>query len=223
LTRLDSDFKFHSFLGEPPEIYSKFIKDAPAIGIGYANRAFGYLNLGQVQLAIEDYKQAFQLDSSLKEVLGNVYYNIAYQMIDRGMLDEAKKILDFGIKEDPKDIKSLNELAFIANRKNDYLQCIEYASLSIKVSEQNPNGFVHRGTCYYQIKKRDLSLNDFNQALKLNPNQFEALYSRCTIYAQMKNCKAAYEDAVRAIKVDPSIKNYLQKVLSVECGNTKPL
>ncbi len=74
-----------------------------------------------------------------------------------------------------------------------------------------------RGSVYYQQKKWQLALDDYNEAIDLEPNYTEAYYGRGLVYAELRNKQKAIENlkiAAQLFQKENNIISYL-KIMNV--------
>lgn len=69
-----------------------------------------------------------------------------------------------------------------------------------------PNVFFNRGLARYRMNKWNLALEDFTEAIRLDPRDENAYYYRAYTYAQLGNQKSARKDAQKAIELDDTLK-----------------
>jgi len=61
----------------------------------------------------------------------------------------------------------------------------------------------NRGVAYYNTKDYDRAINDYNAALKLDPNYAPAYNGRCAAFNAKGNAALAIADCDQAIQIDP--------------------
>ena len=85
----------------------------------------------------------------------------------------------------------------------NYADAIELISHLIK---KKPESVLHyqRGVAYDMTQKTDEALADFDAAIQLEPNNFEALYSRSLVRRKQGKWQESLADLEAGIKVNPS-------------------
>jgi tetratricopeptide (TPR) repeat protein len=80
------------------------------------------------------------------------------------------------------------------------------ASLTAVINRapQNPEGYNVRGTAYGRAGKYSQALDDFNTAIKLNPNFYQAYANKALIEHYMGNDVQSVADYARAIQINPN-------------------
>ena len=79
-----------------------------------------------------------------------------------------------------------------------YTQLLEQEDLKIRALV-----YVHRGMAYFAESRYSEALEDFSDALSINPQNSRTLYLRGLTYRMLKNTSAALEDFRKAISLDP--------------------
>ena len=114
---------------------------------------------------------------------GDTYYYLAYAYQKKGNFEEAEKNYLKGIEKYPSNQKLLQDLiSLYIEMKEDPSKVIPYIK---KGQESDPNNvvfFLAEGIAYNSMKEYDKAIEAFNNALKVNPDYFEALYSIGTSY-----------------------------------------
>ena len=103
------------------------------------------------------------------------------------------------------------------------LQCqIWHDSVSFwnEVIQEHPNyyrAYINRGTSFFQQKRDDFALNDFNRAIALEPKAMKAYNNRGIIYCLRKEDAKSLNDFNKAISLDPTFPSpYLNRSLLEE-------
>ena len=63
--------------------------------------------------------------------------------------------------------------------------------------------FINRGVAYYEKGQHDLAMDNYDQAIKLNPKYASAFFNRGSSFQDKKQHDRAIEDYDQAIKFDP--------------------
>jgi tetratricopeptide (TPR) repeat protein len=85
-------------------------------------------------------------------------------------------------------------------------QAVNIASLTEVISSnpQDPGAYNMRGTAYGQQGRYNDALQDFNQALALNPGFYQALANRALVHRELGNSAQALADYTAAINANPA-------------------
>ena len=129
-------------------------------------------------------------------------------LVDLRKLDEAEKLLKKCLELEPENVVAKNELAYIKHLQSGGVPTNRYdlASTAKVEKEHNlkndetytANGISHLAAGLYLE-----ALKDFNQAIKLNPNNVNAYMNRGIVYTQLEQHQKALEDYNHAIELDP--------------------
>ncbi|XP_074853635.1 tetratricopeptide repeat protein 6 [Carettochelys insculpta] len=91
------------------------------------------------------------------------------------------------------------------------LQAYQAFSLSVKIYPHFPDAFYQRGLCRMQLKQSKC-IQDFNRALAINPEHFQAYLSRAAYYGSKGRYSKAILNCNEAIKIHPnSVRAYLYR------------
>ncbi|MEI3649055.1 MAG: tetratricopeptide repeat protein [Dolichospermum lemmermannii FEM_B0920] len=191
----------------------------------YLVRGFAYFQLKDYKQAIDDYTQAIQLDP--KDARSYSLRGGVYSILK----DYKQAIADLtqAIQLDPKDAIYYSLRGGLYSKLKDYKQAISDLTETIRRDPKNApytvGGFRYsefkdnkniliayttimsttyadRGGTYYDLKEYKLAINDYTQAIQLNPKNAEYYAIRGGIYSVLKEYKQAIDDYTQAIKID---------------------
>lgn len=136
--------------------------------------------------------------------------NCSYQAIHMlfleklGRADEALKLANEILAENPKDYCTQKNKALLFYRTQSYQSAIEAYQ---KLVEDNPfyeNGLIHLIDSFDQIGETDRALTMLNDLLKIYPNYYDALCKRAMILHKKKEFDQAFADAKKASELMPN-------------------
>jgi len=173
-----------------------------ALGYDKQNALIWLLN-GWVVNEIASKKDLVNRSSSLADYkLALESYNRGFELAAQGKSDEvgAKVMADYFKKLSPKseeesiESKLLRARGFIKDRLGDYGSALADYTRSLELN-RNQSGLRTRRGMNLITNWRAIALEDFNQGIKLNPNDRELYAGRCYVEALEGNHKAAAKDA----------------------------
>ncbi|MGH1394800.1 MAG: trypsin-like peptidase domain-containing protein, partial [Trichormus sp.] len=83
------------------------------------------------------------------------------------------------------------------------VQSVATAPTPSKINPQNAQAYYNQGVIYYEQKKWELALADFNKAIAINPQNANAYIYRGNIYYDQKKWELALADFNKAIAINP--------------------
>ncbi len=131
----------------------------------HLHRGLSYGQLGQMDIAIEDFTAALNADKSNTSVWiarSRAYFH--KQQNDLAMLDLAE-----AIKLDPKDPIPLNLMGKNHFMLGNYELSIKFFNQAIDLDPNYYNAFVNRATTYYRDNKLQDAMRDVNAAYLMLP------------------------------------------------------
>ncbi|MBE9592380.1 MAG: tetratricopeptide repeat protein, partial [Proteobacteria bacterium] len=137
-------------------------------------------------------------------------------------LDELEELLRSGKDEEAyKQIKGdrgitaeilINEGIFFGTLEDNSIS-ISYFKLAEKIAEGDEIiervrvnmavSYNNRGNAYYELKKQEKAIEDYNKAIELNPEDAMAYNNRGAAYAKLKKQEKAIEAYNKAIELNP--------------------
>ena len=98
----------------------------------------------------------------------------------------------------------LLEEALSAYKAHDYQQTIEKCTAALALAPNLPLAYSRRGDAFYQLEQKDRALEDYRQAIKLDPSHAPAYNGRGLVYYYNQGKpEQALADFNQAIELDP--------------------
>ncbi|MGB3208718.1 MAG: tetratricopeptide repeat protein [Crinalium sp.] len=119
-------------------------------------------------------------------------------------LDKALVAIDKAIKTQPQDANLYNEKWAILSDLKRYPEATAAITEAIQISPRAVF-YYNRGIVYAYQKQWQQAINDYNQAIKIDPQLAYAYNGRGTVYAYQKQWQQAINDYNQAIKIDPQL------------------
>ena len=181
------------------------------------NSGLAKYHQGMMDAALEDYKQAIQLNGTNADGYfnrGNVYLYQAGQLEQYEMYDKAHEDFDTAIGLDPTNAKLYHAKGLVYqeqsevlfqnpeqfDEKNRYIQlAIEQFSNALSCEKTFASSMFHKGLMYRRIQEYTAALQLFTEVLNLLENDETVLIQRGLVYQDMGNHSLAIDDFNKAI------------------------
>lgn len=145
---------------------------------------------------------------------------LARALINRGTVDfdeeknadEAVKLLEGVLVEEPNNAEALSALAYAHEIKGEFAKAIEYYDLALRIDDDNAYIYNLRGHAYDLMGQLDKAEDDYVKSLELDPNNVGALINMARIYYRLGEPDLAADFAYEAI--DLSENSYLTAIAS---------
>jgi tetratricopeptide (TPR) repeat protein len=154
-------------------------------------------------------KESLKIEGSFDEentTISNDYLKLFGKLTERFLTRaEIKRFLD---------IKEANRLYGLSLEKDSPLEQIEMLTLAIQLNSENTSFFVSRGKAYERMKAMEMALDDFQSALKIEPNNIEVLMAAAEALFNMKRFDESKKYVDKVISIDPYIHSaYFRRAL----------
>ena len=130
----------------------------------------------------------------------------AYNYLVKGNLNKAKKITEYYLTKNPKDLNALQILSAVFFQSKDF----ENAKLVLeRLIEINPsNAQIHNNYALtlFNLSEFDNALECLNKAIKIDQNYAEAYYNRGNVFLKLQKKESALKSFDHAIKLKPDYK-----------------
>lgn len=165
----------------------------------YNSRGLAYNDIGQHDMAIEDFNKAL----TLKPDYALLYSNRGLAYNGKGLYNRAIEDYNKAILIDPKFALAYNNRGFAYHRKGQYDRAIEDYNRAITLTPNDAMLYNNRGGAYYGKEKYDSAIEDYNRAISLKPDYARAHKNRGLAYAAIGKFTKAEEDVRKAIELRP--------------------
>jgi len=176
------------------------LKNDSLNSIAYYNIGSALEMSGNYAKAVEYYTKAINVSPNL--VLA--YYKRGLSKKMTGNTEESIADLAKAVELKPDFVIAMIE---IAHMKKDFEKSlIEMLTNSINKKTDSDMLYQYRGLYQYS-KDKKAALSDFEQAIKLNPGNIEALYHSGLLYGEMNDYAKAVEQMTKIIELDKNYKS----------------
>jgi arylsulfatase A-like enzyme/Flp pilus assembly protein TadD len=156
-------------------------------------RGIAYAELGQFDLALEDYNQAIEFNPELADA----YSNRGWTYLQLENYDLAGRDFDRAIELEPDFATAYNNRARVYRALGNFERALADYSQAIKLKGDEAELFFSRGEFYLQRREYELALSDFNQAVSLKPEYAAAYNNLAWLVATCPDDR--YRDARQAV------------------------
>jgi tetratricopeptide (TPR) repeat protein len=159
---------------------------------------------GNYANAIEYYTKAIDIDPDF----AMAYYKRGLAKKMTGNNEGSVANLSKAIELKPDFVVAMIEIAHIqSDKKKMEKNLVEMLTNSINKKADSDMLYQYRGLYQYYMGDKKAALSDFDQAIKLNPGNIEALYHSGLLYGEMSNYAKAVERLTKVIEADKNYKS----------------
>lgn len=174
----------------------------------YYNLGICYDNLGDSNLAIEQYSKAIELSPYWND---NYYYNRALCYVDVKEYEKAKSDYDEAININNQDANYFWGRGFMSYTLKYYDASIEDYSEAIKLDSTTSSLFYNRGISYYEINFFDEAILDFQKVDSTSDYYIDANWYIVLCNEELQNFDDALEYYEDVENLDSNY-SYLKKI-----------
>ena len=168
----------------------------------YYNLGISYLNRGDNEKAVENLKDALDLDP--KQPLGWLNLSTAYYQMGKinESIDATRQIMKFH-----PNIKDRDDLIkYIFSLMGDQDKLREMCENAIENPLEFKGDWSFVGTYFLSAEEYDKSINAYKHNMDLNPNTAMVYLNLCIVLAKKEEYNKAIEYCKKALELDPSLK-----------------
>lgn len=193
--RIDSLIKKEQFDKAIPLLNAMLTKYGEKEKI-FTDRAFCYLQLGQVDKCIADYKKAIAINPSCAKCYGNM----GIVETKRKNYADALTCLNKAIQLEPFKPMALVKRGELMYEQGDYNAALSDLNKALNLDPNEPYIYVWLGMIEMALNKNNDALAHINNAIRLQPNVEFAYYLRGKCYLQLGEYKLAAADLAACIE-----------------------
>jgi tetratricopeptide (TPR) repeat protein len=126
---------------------------------------------------------------------------------DEGKYDEAIRMYELALEQDPNYELAYYELAFSYYAKNDLKKAIEYADLLIKKGKNERyiiQAYLTKANALDNLGEPEKAIKVYKKAIKANKNEYLLYYNLGLTYLNLGELKEAEKNMVMAIEKNPN-------------------
>jgi tetratricopeptide (TPR) repeat protein len=193
--------------------------------IAYYNIGLASEMSGNYANAVEYYSKAINIDPNLIMAYYKRGLNKKMTGDNSGSVSDLAKAVELK----PDFVIAMIEIAHIqSDSKKVEKNLVEMLTNSINKKADSDMLYQNRGLYQYYIGNKKAALSDFNEAIKLNPANVEALYHSGLLYGEMNDYTKAVEQLTKVIEADKNYKsaylyrgvyNYNNEKIDLACAD----
>lgn len=128
---------------------------------------------------------------------------LALQLQQNGELLQAQTIYQDILKEDPANHNALHLSGLIEIHHRNYANAIIFIRKAIQINNKSANYFINLGVALHESAQHKEAVTNFDWALLLDPQNFEAYYNRGNAYVAIGDFEQARLNYQEALKLNP--------------------
>jgi len=164
----------------------------------FNERAALYYEKENYKEALKDALTSIEIDSTVADF----YVTLADAYLGLGKLQPSLQSLDNAIALDPKNMQALIKLAEINIIFREYKKALGYIDDVIKLDELEPKAYFLRGVVLLENQDTLIAIRNFQKAIDVDQDYFDAHLQLGMLYAQKKN-KLAVDYFNNALNIKP--------------------
>jgi serine/threonine protein kinase/Flp pilus assembly protein TadD len=138
-----------------------------------------------------------------EEMLSNPAVSNYLKAMAAGTVSESIQFLNKALEYDNSHYDSLRERAIIHSLNGDFQRTVRDTAKMIGIQPENPYGFLLSGNALRELKRFDEAIEDYNTAIRLNPDDPNPYNERRIAYMRMGEYGKALLDAHRCMELRP--------------------
>lgn len=175
--------------------YTQEIQENPNDPNAYISRAKEYYKTNQLEPAIRDMEKAVSLDTTKAEnylLLAEMYEKRPYV---KGVINALEHVVQIN----PKDKNSALKLGILNFQVKNRDASFKYLNMALRLDPTNAEAFYYRGYNYREVEMPDKAIENFQRAIDLKPDYFDAFLQMGLLHAEKGDKKAEgyYSSALR--------------------------
>ena len=194
--------------------------DPDNVYLAWYGKGLALGELGKAQPAIEALQQAIntlpkredlknfhssilQQQSVVYSFLGDFSTSAGREREARENYEQALTVINQAISLVPNNPNYYNEKYVVLSELKRYDEGLAAITQAIHLAPRAA-WYVNRGNLYQDLQKYELALDEYNQAIEINPNYAMAYYNRGVLYYDQKKYELALADWNKAIELNPN-------------------
>ena len=153
-----------------------------------------YLQQNQTDKAIADLQQCINISPNDSKY----YIELSDLFMKEGKVNNTLALLEKASKVDPNNSTVWVKVSEIYLLYKKYNEVIKFANKALEVDQYNDNAFFVKAYAFKEMGNTEAAINNFQECLKNNPNNYSANIELGAIYSQLNNDLAiiSYNNAI---------------------------
>ncbi|MFN6197618.1 MAG: tetratricopeptide repeat protein, partial [Dolichospermum sp.] len=186
---------------EAIQAFEAAIKQKPKfIHLAYYGKGLALGRSGKYPEAITALQQAVQSQPDFVPA----WYNLSVVYRDSNQLDKALAAINQAIQLQPNNPNLYNQKCAILSDLKRYKEAAAAINKAIELSPRAAF-YNNRGIVRDDLGDKQGAIDDYNQAIKINPNYAQAYYNRGKVRDELGDKPGAIDDFNQAIKINPNL------------------
>jgi tetratricopeptide (TPR) repeat protein len=175
------------------------LREDPSYVKAHRLKARAHLKKGEIQLARESLEDAIKIRP--EEAAAN--FELVQLLINTRELEDAIEVLRKMRRFAPDDIKVLQTLAMIQEKRKHWSEVESIAQEIVEKHPDNPLGYYYQGVSRLNRDMATSSIADFEKVLEIKPNSIEALVGLARAFNSTKQPEEALQRIDKVVKAYP--------------------
>lgn len=160
------------------------------------NRGYVYNNLGNAAQALADYERAVQIDPT-----NLVYYDLGMARYRNGKKAEALEALKKHTSYYTQDEMGQYFAGIVSADLKLFNESLGFLNRAIEINGGVHQFYMKRGDTYFQMKRVEDAVRDYNKVIEMAPDNGEAYYIRGNAKGTLLDKAGACEDWKKAVQL----------------------
>ena len=177
----------------------------PTSWLGHNNLGVAFVQNGQVDLGIREYRRALENSGSgqVKPYVAETYKNLGVAFFQLGQVDQAIAQYQQAVEIAPDDPETHNKLAMALAQKGQEDHAILEYQKALAIKPDYAEAHNNLGIVYFQTGQIDEALQEYRTALELDPADAEACNNLAAALLQLGRKDEAIEEYEKAVAIKP--------------------
>ncbi|MDM3850523.1 MAG: tetratricopeptide repeat protein [Aphanizomenon gracile PMC627.10] len=186
---------------EAIQAFDAAIKQKPEfIHLAYYGKGLALGSSGKYPEAITAFEQAVQSQPDFVPA----WYYLSVFYTESNQLDKALAAINQAIQLQPNNPNLYNQKLIVLRDLKKYREAAAAINKAIELSPRAAF-YNNRGNVRDELGDKQGAIDDYNQAIKINPNYADAYYNRGNVRDDLGDKQGAIDDYNQAIKINPNL------------------
>jgi len=180
------------------------------------NNAKDFTSQGKIQEAVNQYEQAFEIDSEANDLI-----DAGFLYLELKNYEESFLLFSVVVQADPKNPRGYYALALWYEEKEEYIEALKNLEKATTLDSFYIDAWFDMGRILEEIKDDDRALKCYQRVLLFSPRHFWACLNLGSLYERQDKLDDALLYTNKAYDINSNMKmvNYNLGVINARLGN----